>query len=334
MMSRVQPFRVSIIAVLMALVIGSGFVRAEDKIPGKVIFKDVYFPQLIDSGQKIAYFKIVEQDSSNASRFCIGDLNTGEETIYFKDINFNRDRLQAFCVTPDNKYVGVIDKHLTMCDIWLQELANQYAEPIRLTNLEQFDPGYTSDQVMALGMNPKDVLDVRQFDISPDGKKIAFTFGILGKTAVWMYEIDRDHYRQMTPDRQGFYPKWFPDSERFTYVKGDSISGKWSEDIFIMTAKTNESKPLVYTEKSEGWATPSPDGKYVAYLENTEGHWNPCVVRVSDGKTARILDLPTGKSCGSVIFNEDSSALFAVISGYKGALSYLVEIPFDPKVLD
>ncbi|MBU1319437.1 MAG: hypothetical protein KKG33_13910 [candidate division Zixibacteria bacterium] len=334
MMSTMQPSRTFALIVLAILLLTSGSTLADDKVPGKILFENVYFPQLIESGQKVAYFKAIIKDSTSISRLCIGDLKTGKETILFKDIDFNIDKTQAFCITPDNKYAALVDKRLTMCDIWLHDLSDEYAEPIRVTNLEKFDPGYSADDVMAMGMNPKNVLDVRQLDISPDGKKYAYTFGVLGKSAVWMYEIDRDHYRQMTPDRQGYLPKWFPDSERFVYVKGDSLSGVWSEDMFIMDVRTNKSTPLVASEKSEGWATPSRDGKYVAYLENSEGVWNPCVVRVSDGKTIRLVTLPFGKSCGSAIWSGDGTSVYVVMSGFDEAFSYLVELPFDSKMLD
>ncbi len=305
----------------------------QEQPPGKLLFRDLYFPALIDSGKHAAYFKIIEKDSVDFSRLCIGDLETGEESILFPDIDFNKDKVQSFAFTPDGKYVALVDKNLTLCDIWLYDREHPYAEPIRLTDLEQFSPGYTADQLYQLGMNPKAVMEVKQFDISPDGKRIIMTLGIIGKTAVWMYEIDRDRYRQMTPDRHGYLAKWLPDSENFVFTMADTLSGKYSEDIWIMEARTNKWRTLVTTTNSDNYATPSPDGEYVAYLEYVGGAWSPRVVRVSDGRIGRLFDSPYGKSCNSIIWNGDGTKLLIAIAGYE-KYACLYEVPFDVTIFD
>lgn len=329
-----QRFCASILIIVAVAIVVPSAADCSDEPPGKLLFKELYLPALVDSGKHVAYFKVVIEDSVGYSRLCIADPKTGEEDIIFPDIDFNLDKTQAFAFTPDGKYVALVDKNLTLCDIWLHDRSDAYAEPIRLTELEQFSPGYTAEELYQLGMNPKAVMEVKQLDISPDGKKIAMTLGIIGATAIWMYEIDRDHYRQMTPDRKGYLPKWFPDSERFVFTMADSISGKYSEDIWIMQARTNKFSPLVATMNSESFATPSPDGDYVAYLEYLNGSWSPRVVRVSDGKVARLFDQPYGKSCASIIWNGDGSKLFVAIAGYEGNNPALYEVPFDESVFD
>lgn len=308
---------------------------AQDEAPGKLLFTDLYFPEYVDSLDQVAFFKYIEANNTSYSRLTLGDPKTGKETTLFPDIDFNRDKVQAFAFMPDGKHVALVDKILTFCDIWLHDVDNPYGEPVRLTELEQFDPGYSADQMYQLGMKPSDVLQVKQMDISPDGNKIAMTFGILGETAIWLYEIDRNRYRKMTASKYGYLPKWFPDSETLVFAASDSISGKFSEDLFLMDSKTNKVSTLVATQLSESWATPSPDGKYVAFLRLKDGlHWDPWVVRISDRKTVRIIDLPEGKSCGSVIWNGDGSKLYLVVAGYHGKLPSLYEVDFDPDAFE
>jgi Tol biopolymer transport system component len=307
---------------------------AQSGMPGKLLFKDIYFPSLVDSGKHIAFFKYIEKGKTSISRLCVGDPETGQETTLFPDIDFNRDKVQAYAFMPDGKKIALVDKTITLCDIWLHDRENPLLEPVRLTELDQFDPGYSTDQLYQLGMNPKGVMEVKQFDISPDGKKVAMTFGILGKTAVWLFDIELNHYRQMTPDRVGYLPKWFPDSKRFVYTVSDSTSGRFSEDMRTMDAGTLSHAPLVTSKLSESWATPSPDGKYVAYTELEGSGWHPCVVRVSDGKHVRIMTMPEGKSCGTAMLNGDSTKLYLVLGGYESNFPDLFEIPFDPKVFD
>jgi Tol biopolymer transport system component len=329
-----QLLRTLLLAAAAVLLIVPSAAFCQDKAPGKLLFKDLYFPELIDGGKSVAYFKVIDEEDRSYSRLCIGNLETGEEKIVFPDIDFNRDKVQAFTFTEDGKKIALVDKELTLCDIWLYDRENIYSEPIRLTNLEQFDPGYSAEQLYQLGMNPKAVMEVKFLDISPDGKKVIMTLGIVGKSAIWMYEIDRDFYRQMTPDRKGLVPKWFPDSERFVYGLVDSASGELSEDLWIMEARTIKPRPLVVTTRSEGYAMPSPNGEYVAYLEASGKNWNPRVVRVSDGKIVKIFDLPFGKSANRVIWNGDGSKLLVTITGYEGRNSALYEVPFDPKAFD
>jgi Tol biopolymer transport system component len=329
-----QLFRTLALTLVVTLLIVPPAAFCQDKAPAKLLFKDIYFPEFVDSGKYVAYFKIVHAETKDYSRLCLGNPRTGEEKILFPDIDFNLDKIQAFTFMPDGKHVALVDKKITTCDIWLHDIDDPYGEPIRLTNLEQFDPGYTVDQLYQWGMNPKAVMEVKQMDISPDGKKILMTFGILGKTAIWMYEIDRDHYRQMTPDRKGYLPKWFPDSENFVYTMLDSVSGKFSEDLWMMEARTNKWRRLVTTTNSDGYATPSPDGEYVAYMELSNNAWNPRVVRVSDGKIGKVFDLPEGKTCNRIIWNEDGTKLYMTLTGYEGMWPALYEAPLDPKIFE
>jgi Tol biopolymer transport system component len=289
----------------------------------------------VDSGEHVAFFKLFEEDGKMYIRLCLGEPETGEETVIFPDIDFRRDKDPVFAFTPDGKYVALMDGNLTMCDIWLHDRERIYNEPIRLTELEQFDPRIPVEDLYALGMAPEDVLTIKQMEFSPDGKKLIMTFGILGKTAIWMYEIDRDHYRQMTPDRTGYYPSWFPDGERFVYTKLDSVSGVFSEDLLIMKASTNESEYFVTSTNNENLAKPSPDGKYVAFVEKIDNVWNASVARVSDGKVVRFTDQPDEHGCGAVLWNADGTKLYVAIGGYgKIGVMSLCEIPFDEKLFD
>jgi Tol biopolymer transport system component len=331
----IRRLLISILVLTFAL---TGAASAQDEYPGKLLFENAYFPEWVDSIGQVAYFKYVADPENRAAyaRLAIGDPATGKETVLFPDIDFTKGEMgQAFTFMPDGRHVLLVDNKTTKCDIWIYDSEHPYRDAIRLTELEQFDPGYTDDQMYQLGMRPNDALNVKLLDMSPDGKRIIFNFGILGKSAIYMYELERNRYRQMTPDRYGGLPKWFPDSERFVYSANDSISGKFSVDLYVMEATTNKSSVLVATELSESWATPSPDGKYVAFIRLKDGlHWDVWVVRVEDGKTAQITDLPPGHSCGQVIWNGDGTKLIAAISGYVSKITSLFELDFDPSVFD
>ena len=330
-----QLIRNGLILTIVLLTAISATVTAADP-PGKLVFEDVFFPALIDNGENLAFFKMQMKDErTGVIRLGIGDPKTGETEFPLPDIDFSKNKILAFAFTDDDQKIAIVDKNLTPCDIWLYDRNNTFAEPVRLTDLEQFDPGYNVDQLYEMGVSPRDVLTVTTMDFSPDGTDVLMSFGILGKAAIWMYEIDRNHYRQMTKDRVGYLPKWLPDGERFVYVKNDTISGKFSEDIFIMTAYNNESEPLVSSTYSESWPTPSPEGKYVAFMRSLGDRWNCHVVRLSDKKTVQITDLPTGKSCNYAAWNGDATKLYLLISGYgDNSFTDLFEVPFTPDRYD
>ncbi len=301
------------------------------KAPGKLLFEDVFFPAAIDDGENLAFFKLNIKDSTADIRLTLGDPETGESRTLLPDLDFSKRKIMVFAFTPDNQKVAIVDRNLTPCDIWLYDRNEVYAEPIRLTDLEQFDPGYPVEDLYEMGLSPRDVLSVTSMDFSPDGTDLLMTFGIVGKTAIWLYEMDRDHYRQMTRDRVGYLPNWLSDGERFVYVKSDTSSGKFSENLYIMTAANNESEPLVITTYSDSWPAPSPDGKYVAFMRSYGDQWNCHVVRLSDRKTAQITDLPAGASCNYGDWSGDSSKLYLLISGFgDNKHTDLFEVDFTP----
>jgi len=326
-----QLFRNGLIVSITILLILPSVLSAA-KAPGKLIFEDVFFPAAIDNGEKLAFFKMhFKEDSSYVIRMAIGDPKTGKTEFLLPDVNFSKKKVLAFAFTADYQKVAIVDRNLTPCDIWLYDRNEAYAEPIRLTDLEQFDPGFDVTSLQNLGLRPDEVLIVNSIDFSRDGNNLLMTFGILGKSAIWMYEMDRNHYRQLTKDRVGYLPKWLPDSEHFVYARNDTVSGKFSEDIYLMNANNNESEPLVATTYSESWPIPSPDGKYVAFLRSENGRWNCYVIRLSDRKTTRITDIPERTSCNYAAWNGDASKIYLLLSGFgDNRFTDVYELEFTP----
>ncbi len=100
--------------------------------------------------------------------------------------------------------------------------------------------------------------------LSPDGKRVAFTLGIVDKAAnrtlnqIYVMNIDGSNQRQITKaDKSSSSPRWSPDGKHIAYVHGGQIwtmepDGDGREQITKLS--TGGSQPV--------W---SPDGKWIAF---------------------------------------------------------------------
>jgi dipeptidyl aminopeptidase/acylaminoacyl peptidase len=108
---------------------------------------------------------------------------------------------------------------------------------------------------------------IREFAISPDGTKIAYTLGgydvqRFGEdNNIWMVDIKTGEIRKMT---SGLYPKTNP---RFS-PSGDRIAFEAEDDIWIVEVATGQVKRITVSAASDREPTWSPDGKQLAFISN------------------------------------------------------------------
>jgi eukaryotic-like serine/threonine-protein kinase len=122
--------------------------------------------------------------------------------------------------------------------------------------------------------------DFQQLAWAPDGKRVAFGFGSVGRLngAFWQSADGSTPPERLTSetDVQLELPSSFsPDGSHLLLVVGnlsDTSSEKTGWDIFVLPLSGERTlRPFLQTKFSEGDAQFSPDGRWVAYGSNESG---------------------------------------------------------------
>ena len=115
--------------------------------------------------------------------------------------------------------------------------------------------------------------------ISPDGKMIAYTAGIVGKMSLYVRQTAGGRPIALTASLPGDcrWPRWSPD--------GTQISFQSQSSIYVVPALSGIPKKLVEPSSGQtvGCAAWSPDGKQISYIALGRESYASIWVRPSDG---------------------------------------------------
>lgn len=133
---------------------------------------------------------------------------------------------------------------------------------------------------------------VFQYDLSPDGTKVAFSWNKEGKWDIYIKELRSPKIRKLTSGPESaLEPKWSPDGQQIAYVS--DRAGDENFDIFTTPAKGE--KPTRFTNDPYDNHSPSwtSDGKWIVFVSNRGGD-NLNLYRLST-KTGEIQKLSEGE---------------------------------------
>lgn len=120
---------------------------------------------------------------------------------------------------------------------------------------------------------------LREYRLSPDGKKIAFVL----RGEVWVMPAEEgSEARRLTQTRGEHWAlDWAPDSQRLSYTRrtGDNI------DTLVNVIPEKREYPLSATKKQKGGARWSPDGESIIYCVDDKELW----ITDPEGKEHRKL---------------------------------------------
>ena len=99
--------------------------------------------------------------------------------------------------------------------------------------------------------------------LSPDGKRLAVTVAEGNGMDVWLLDIERDTFTQLTTDGSSRFPDWSPDGEWLVFSSGSS-----DLDLFRMRSDFSSPPQLVLErEGNDRYVRWTPDGKSLVFQQ-------------------------------------------------------------------
>jgi dipeptidyl aminopeptidase/acylaminoacyl peptidase len=132
------------------------------------------------------------------------------------------------------------------------------------------------------------------FEISPDGKTVAYASNPTGQWEIYLLPLDGSSpARQVSQGAGGkFAPRWSPDGKRLAYVL--DLDGGEHYDIFIFDLQTNQHLNLTpdtpdAIQNTYSW---SPDGKWLAFISDRSGRFESYRLASTGGDFHKLPELP------------------------------------------
>ena len=116
--------------------------------------------------------------------------------------------------------------------------------------------------------------------ISPDGSQIAYVLVTVAdkhdnyNTALWIVPSSGGTPRQLTAGNRDSAPRWSPDGGTLAFLRGGEKEGKPAPaQIYLLSMRGGEPRPLTDLPKGAGNPVWSPDGKTIAFTsrDSAEG---------------------------------------------------------------
>lgn len=111
---------------------------------------------------------------------------------------------------------------------------------------------------------------VQQFNVSPKGDKIAFTWNKEEKWDIHVKELKTDETRKITHDHESALDGvWSMDGSKIAYISDKS--GNENFDIFIVPSEGGKPTRLTHDDYDNRRARWTPDGKWLIFISNRGG---------------------------------------------------------------
>ncbi|MDY7040721.1 MAG: S9 family peptidase [Chloroflexota bacterium] len=133
-----------------------------------------------------------------------------------------------------------------------------------------------------------------EFNLSPDGTQIAFSYNLSGQWEVYLMPLDgAAPPRQITTGPGAkFAPRWSPDGRRLAYVL--DLDGGELFDIYVYDLATGQHANLTpdtpdAIQPNFSW---SPDGSQIAFISDRSGGFDTYVMPATGGPARAVFSIP------------------------------------------
>jgi Tol biopolymer transport system component len=124
--------------------------------------------------------------------------------------------------------------------------------------------------------------------LSPDGRRVAFTSDRSGEFEIWVTELDGSNPSQLTFMRAvaAGYPHWSPDGERIVFHS--SVEGQW--EVFAIPAGGGKPINLTSNPASDYFPSFSSDGQWIYFNSTRTGQPRIWKMPASGGAAVPVLN--------------------------------------------
>ncbi|NEX63043.1 amidohydrolase family protein [Noviherbaspirillum galbum] len=273
--------------------------------------------------------------------------------------------ISAPTISPDGKNIAFV----ALNDVWIMEIGK---DPVRLTNDTDRDgnPQWTPDGKAIYFSTEKGnagALAIDQIDIatrqrtrlasitgksmvtpkmSPTGDRIAYST-LSGQLEVWDMASKTAQVVIPSVSTQVSTPSWTPDGSKVVVVDNERINNRFREgynklrviDVGAKTAKfyAVAPAPQQISERDEGAAVLSPDGRQVAFIMDSVLHVMPVnpdgsPAGAPKALTTDVADLPSWAGDSATILYKSGTALKTIQADGSGSRDVAVNIRWKQAV--
>ncbi len=202
-------------------------------------------------------------------------------------------RINSMSWSPDERWIALAGDRYGNYDIWRVEVATGHVQRITHDTHYEVFPSWTPDS--------RRILHVRLNDTWEDREVIETDLeGANPRTVL----ADTDFFDYGAGATFG-YPQVSPDGNRVLFR---SHRSGWINYWLAPLDGKGEPTPIAAAEADQSGAAWSPDGRWIAYTENHNGHHDLRAVSV-EGGDPRVLDSPDGGMIANPAWSPDSRRL-------------------------
>ncbi len=208
-------------------------------------------------------------------------------------------RINSMSWSPDERWIAFAGDRYGNYDIWRVEVATGHVQRITRDKRYEVFPSWTPDSRRILHVRLNDSWEDHEIvETDPDG----------GDPRTVLVDTDFFDYGA---GRTFGYPQVSPDGSRILFR---SHRSGWINYWLAPMDGKGEPRPIAAAEADQSGAVWSPDGRWIAYTENHNGHHDLRAVAV-EGGDPRVLDSPDGGMITNPSWSPDSRQLAYLKAG-------------------